>query len=430
MRRYVGLDLHKRSVAVCILDEQGQRLWRGKVDCGREALLAFARQRLTPEDHVAMEATTNTWAVLELLEPHVAEVVVGNPMKTKAIAESSIKTDKVDAEVLAQLLRCGYLPTVWHPDKSTRRLRKLTTMQATLTKEQTRVKNRIHAVLAQLLITPPMATLFSQAGLKWLAQLELPADDRLAIDMHLQRLEAVQQQIAEVEAKLAELAHADPSARLLMTLPGFNFACAQALLAALGELSRFNDGDHAASYLGLVPATRQSANHCHHGRITKAGRTHARWMLTQAAQHAGRHPGPLGVFFRRLARRKGRNVAVTATARKLVTIAFLMLKHNEPYRYALPEPTQRKLADLDRRVGARKRRYERVEGLSRQHREPGTRVRNIRSLPQVYEREGLPAAREPMHLPRGERRMLNEHGVEEHHQRIQSPQQRISRRRS
>src|SRR5690606_4858413 len=70
------------------------------------------------------------------------------------------------------------------------------------------------------------------------------------------------------------------------------------------------------------------------------------WMLTQAAQNMARHPGPLGVFFRRLAQRKCWNVAVCATARKLVTIAWLMLKHNEPYRYASPATTQQKLSRL------------------------------------------------------------------------------------
>jgi transposase len=122
-----------------------------------------------------------------------------------------------------------------------------------------------------------------------------------------------------------------------MTIPGVNYVIALGLLAALGDVSRFQDGDHAAAYLGLAPSMRQSGNHCYHGHITKAGSSQTRWLLTQSAQHALRHPGPLGAFFRRLAKRKNRNVAITAVARKLVTIAFLMLKNNEPCRYARPE---------------------------------------------------------------------------------------------
>jgi hypothetical protein len=95
-----------------------------------------------------------------------------------------------------------------------------------------------------------------------------------------------------------------------------------------------------------VPSIKQSAEHCYHGPITKAGRGHTRWMLIQAAQHVRLHPGPLGVFFRRLAKKKNYNVAVVAAARKLVVIAWHMLTKNEPYRYAQPKPTQSKLQRL------------------------------------------------------------------------------------
>ena len=103
-----------------------------------------------------------------------------------------------------------------------------------------------------------------------------------------------------------------------MTLPGVGPAGAQALYAALGDWRRFKDGAHAASYLGLTPSTQQSADHCYHGSITKAGNSLARWLLTQAARQVAEHPGPLGVFFRRIEKRKNYNVAVVATARKLV----------------------------------------------------------------------------------------------------------------
>jgi transposase len=134
-------------------------------------------------------------------------------------------------------------------------------------------------------------------------------------------------------------------------LPGVDVGCAQAILAALGDLNRFRDADHAASYLGLVPSTRQSAARTFHGPITKAGNSRARWLLVQAAQHLERHPGPLGVFFRRLKAKKHHNVAVVATARKLVAIAYQLLSTNEPYRYALPRPTEEKLRRLRRRSG-------------------------------------------------------------------------------
>jgi transposase len=111
--RFVGLDLHKRTVEVCILDEAGKLLARHSVACERLALEAFARARLETTDKLAVEATTNTWAVADLLRPFVAAVVAGNPLQIKAIAQAKVKTDRIDAEVLANLLRCDFLPEVW-----------------------------------------------------------------------------------------------------------------------------------------------------------------------------------------------------------------------------------------------------------------------------------------------------------------------------
>lgn len=119
------------------------------------------------------------------------------------------------------------------------------------------------------------------------------------------------------------------------------------ILAALGDLGPFRDGNNDAAYDGLTPTTLQSANRCYCGHNTKAGNSLTRGLLTQAAQHASRHAGPLGAFFRRLTKRKNRSVAITALSRKLVTSAFLMLKNNEPYRYARPELMREKFTKLN-----------------------------------------------------------------------------------
>ena len=142
---YVGLDVHKRAVQVCVLDEKGKHELSMSVACTREDLEAFCRKELRPEDHVALEATTNTWGVVDIVRPHVGRVVVSNPLRTQAIAQAKVKTDKVDALVLAQLLRCGYLPEVWEPDELTRRLREITTVRESLMGDRTRIKNRIQS---------------------------------------------------------------------------------------------------------------------------------------------------------------------------------------------------------------------------------------------------------------------------------------------
>jgi transposase len=146
--RFVGLDLHKRTLEVCILDGAGKVLGRHSVACERQTLVAFARAHLEPTDKLAVEATTSTWAVAAILHPFVEAIVASNPMQTRAIAQAKVKTDKIDAEVLANLLRCDYLPEVWEPDGVTQRLRHLTGVRSALVGDRTRLKNRIHGVLA------------------------------------------------------------------------------------------------------------------------------------------------------------------------------------------------------------------------------------------------------------------------------------------
>jgi transposase len=409
MIRHIGLDVHKRVVEACILDDKGAVVQRFRFALSRESLAKFAQECLRPDDRVVLEATINTWAVVKMLKAFVAEVVVSNPLATKAIASAKVKTDKVDALVLAQLLRLDYLPRVWEPDEATQELRRLTSRHASLVGDRTTLKNRIHAVLTMRLLTPPVPALFSAKGMAWLRHVSLDGEARFMIDSDLRLLQHVETEIRTLDQFLVKKAHHDPRVKLLMTQPGVDFLVAQTVLAALGDIKRFRDGDHAASYLGLVPKVKQSADHCYRGSITKHGNGHARWMLVQAAQHVRNHPGPLGVFFRRLAKKKNYNVAVVATARKLVVIAWHMLTKNEPYRYAQPLSTQTKLARLrikatgaKRKTGTKGRRRSATYGS-------GVQMRTIKPLGQVYQEEDLPPL---LSRSAGEGRMIKEMRVQ------------------
>jgi transposase len=259
--RYVGLDLHKRQITFCFLDHAGHVLQRGQFPTTRHAITAFAQSQLRPSDHLALEATTNSWAVLDLLEPHVAHVVGGNPLTTKAIASAKIKTDKINARVLADLLRCDYLPAVWQPDPLTRQLPRLTSRRAALCADRTAIKNRLHATLAMRLITPPTAPhakpldLFSVNGLAWLraaaaatthSDPHLDDETRAALARDLRLLDQIQRELDALDHSLAQLAYQQHRVKLLMTLPGVDYTTAIALLAAWGDISRFQDAARAA----------------------------------------------------------------------------------------------------------------------------------------------------------------------------------------
>jgi transposase len=430
MTRFVGIDVHRRDVQVHIQDATGKRIADHSVPCTRLALEAFARAHLGPEDQAVLEATGTCWEVLRVLQPFVARVTAANSLLVRAIAEAKVKTDKIDARVLANLLRCGYLPEVWTPDPATQRRRTLTHRRAMLIAERTRCKNRIRAVLAEELLPRDERDLFNAPGLRRLQQCPLSDLGKALIASDLRLLESAESELAELDRSLVAQAYQDPQVRLLMTLPGVDYETALTLLAALGDASRFRDADHAAAYLGLVPSTRQSGRHCYHGPITKRGNSKARWMAIQATQRLDTHPGPLGVFFRRLHRKKNRNVAVVATARKLVVIAWHMLMHNEPYRYALPAPTRAKLSSLRIKATGERRPSGSPKGTPRSAQYgTGQGLQRIPALPAVYEGEQLPAARTPQDLPPGERRMLEESGAAAFAQAIQQAQQRLKPKR-
>ena len=425
MTRFVGLDVHRRDVVVHITDAAGQCLGTYTVACTREALEAFARAHLTAEDQVVLEATGACWAVLRVLQPFVGHITAANSLLVRAIAQAKIKTDKIDARVLAHLLRCGYLPAVWTPDPQTQRRRTLTHRRAMLVAERTRCKNRIRSVLAQELLPRYEGDLFAPAGRRYLAACPLSAEGQALVASDLRLLASTEQELAALEGTLVQEAYQEPRVRLLMTLPGVDYDTALILLAALGDITRFRDGDHAAAYLGLVPSTRQSGRSCYHGPITKRGNSKARWMLIQGVQRMDLHPGPLGVFFRRLAKKKNRNVAVVATARKLVVIAWHMLKNNEPYRYAQPAPTRAKLAELRIKATGERRPSGTAKGTPRSAQYgTGQGVRRVPALPEVYAGEGLPAAKAPGELPNGEQRLLAETETAAFAGAIQQPEYR------
>lgn len=408
--RFVGIDLHKEIAVYHIISKEGVSIEEGKFLVKPDRILEFAAERLKPVDRVAIEATTNTWAFIRMIRPYVDMIVVSNPLKTKAIAEANIKTDKVDALVLAQLLRCDFLPGVWQPGPAAEHNRSLAARRTALVGQRTAIRNRIHAVLAQRLVAPPATGLFSTSGLAWLKNLELDPLGRALVESDLRLLTSLDQEFDVIDNMIIQECYEDPDIKLLMTMPGIDYTTAHALKATIADVDRFPDPDKAASYLGLVPSVKQSAAKRHTGPITKAGSSQARWLMVQAAQSVGKHPGPLGAFFRKLAKRKNRNVAVVATARKMVTIAWHMLKNKEPYRYATSRCTDEKMARLRVRATGEKRKGGITKGAKRESKLGSGQTRTIKSLDEVYARQGLPPRGS---LSEGERKMIEESGTQE-----------------
>jgi transposase len=356
MRRCIGLDVHREFAEVAIW-EQGVVRPAGRIETTPEALRLFA-ESLCDQDEVALEATCNTHAIARLLETQVARVVVSNPMKTRAIAEAKVKTDKVDAQVLAQLLAAGFLPSVWLADEETQALRRQVARRAHIVRQRTRLKNRVQAILHRNLVPRcPAADLFGRKGRRWLAEQQLPADELQAVEALLRQLDFHGEELKLIDAELARVALARPEVKRLMTIPGVDATVALSLVAAVGDFDRFRSPDKLVSYLGLNPRVRQSGAHpAVHGRITKQGRAHARGMLVEAAFAAARVPGPLRAFYERVRARRGMQIAIVATARKLAVLCWQLISKGEDYAFQRPSLTAKKLRALELRAGGPSRR--------------------------------------------------------------------------
>jgi transposase len=301
-RRCIGLDVHRDFAQVAIWQD-GVVRQAGQIAMTAEALKIFA-DSLAASDGVALEATGGANAVVRALRGRVARVVVGNPQKTRAIAEAKVKTDKVDAAILAQLLAADYLPAVWVADEDTQARRRQVARRAHIVRQRTRLKNQVQAVLQRNLIERcPAADLFGRKGRVWLAQQPLPADERQAVSALLRQLDFHGQELRLIDQELARVAMRCEDTKRLMTIPGVDVTVAMSITSAVGEFQRFSSPNKLVSYLGLNPRIKQSGGQpASHGRITKQGRARARGMLVEAAWVAVKTPGPLRAFYERVRR--------------------------------------------------------------------------------------------------------------------------------
>jgi len=232
--RIIALDVHWTFAQMAVL-EDGKIRNAGNIDLEHDRLLQFAK-RLKPDDEIIIEATGNTSAIVRLLSPFVGRVIIANPILVRAIAWAKVKTDKIDAAVLAKLPASGFLPEVWMPDEETETRRRVVAERTQLVSQLTRLKNRSQAVLHANLIPPYKGVLFSKRGRAWLEAQPLAEDQRRVVLRHAGELDRLGSELAEVDKSLAQKALEEPRVKRLMTIAGVNATVAMNVLAAIGDI--------------------------------------------------------------------------------------------------------------------------------------------------------------------------------------------------
>jgi transposase len=333
MSVYVGIDVHRKRSQVAVVTEDGTVQLNKNVVNGSEPMLRLIGE-LPSGTPVAFEAAFGWSWLAELLEDYGFEAHMVHPLRCKAIASARLKNDKVDAAILAQLLRADLLPEAWIAPAEVRQLRALLRHRISLVRLATQARNRIHAVAADHGYDRS-ASYWTGPGRGWLAELGLPAASREIITDCLAVIDGLAPVIDRIDGELHARAKADPQVKVLRTLPGVGEFTALVMVAEIGDITRFPSARKLASWAGLTPTVRGSDLHVRHGHISKQGSAWLRWAMNQAAQTAKRSP-EFAAAYSGIAGRRGKKIATIAIARKLLTRAWHLLNDMQAADAATP----------------------------------------------------------------------------------------------
>jgi transposase len=320
--QYIGVDLHKAFFQACAVTPEGTRCWEDRFPRTVDGLAAF-RGRCQPGTAVAIEASTPTWHFADAIRSAVAAVIVVDPFKTKIKAGYAAKTDRLDAQRLADALRRESVTAVYYPPPAIRDLRELCRYRHALVRTRTLLTQRLRAVLLrQGLVDAPAAgrRLVSET---WLTTLTLPTHATASVVGLHRLLRHTDQQIREIDQVVDREAARDPVVQALVLIRGIGPTLGLLIRAELGTIDRFPTPAHVASYAGVVPRVHATGGHVRYGAITKRGSPWLRWALIEAAIHGPTRRDAIGRWGRRLAVRKGALKARVAMARALCTEIFV-----------------------------------------------------------------------------------------------------------
>lgn len=328
---YVGVDAHQARSMVTVMDATGRVLKRSQVRSTPEGLRAALGRYKQPMKAV-LEASYSWGPMYDWLEELTGEVVLAHPLKVRAIADARIKTDKIDSETLAHLLRADLIPAAYAPSKEVRAVKRVLRQRTFFVRVRTMVKNRVRALLAQHAVRlPEVSDLFGKAGLQWLAQLDLPELDGALLREDMALLGMLGERIAATDALIDKLASGDDAVMWLASLPGIGPFFSVLIRYEVDDVARFREAKKFAAYTGLVPSTYASGTRMVHGRLTKQGNKWLRWAFVEAVAPAIRTSPSLRRYYARLKARRGAKDARVATARKLAELAWTVWTEKRPY---------------------------------------------------------------------------------------------------
>ena len=321
---HVGIDLHRMTVVIAAIDNTGNAMNPVTIQCKDTAAILAVVAELGPFRAVVEASGTYRW-LYKLLRPY-GTILLAHPHRLRAMIQRRTKTDKLDAQLLANLLRINQIPLAYIPPEPYHQLRELTRCRARLGRGLADVKIRLRAILARRNMEAPYRVPFGRRGLAWFGQQDFGPIENLVRDELLGRFAHFSRQIAILNHRLVEVQADFRDTEALLDIYGIGLFSALVIVAELGEVERFRSAKQVGAYAGLTSRVHQSGGHCYRGSITRQGSPWLRWILVEAAMKAVRKDAALQNFYTRVRKRSGAKIARVAAARKLAEICWKRLR--------------------------------------------------------------------------------------------------------
>ncbi len=331
--RSIGIDLHKRSLTVCVIDKNTGETFLRSFSCQDENKVRDFFKGQKPFEAVIEASASYDW-LWELLDPHAERLVLAHPGKLRVIAESKKKSDRFDARTLSEFLARDEVPEAHRPTPHQKAYQHLVKHRVSMVRDRSRTKTKIRSILAARNLDRP--DLFKTLDQDSLQKLKLSKEERFRVSELLICLDFLEARIKSAEEALNEFRRAAPAEErknhsLVTSVPGAGNVVADVVISTLGNVDRFRSIGKVCSYAGLAPGFRKSDRKRQELGITKQGPRLLRWVLIEAAWRAVRHSTHWRDVFERISRRRGRKKAIVAVARRLLGVIYTLLKRGEAY---------------------------------------------------------------------------------------------------
>ena len=331
---YIGMDIHKQFTVAVAKDKEGHKLAEEKFDNYKCNFEKFLKEFKPEETKIVIESSSIWEYIYEMLEGMKYEVKLANPTKTRAIAEARIKTDHVDADTLCDLLRANLIYESYIPPKEIRNLRNIMRQRKTIVKGKTQIKNKIHAVLLMNGIKLPYKTL-GKTAMKWIIDEINITTIKSVLVSYINILEQYNFELEKLEERIEEIATHNKEAKLLTTIYGIASVRALEIVSEIGDIKRFESSQKLCSYSGLVPSVKQSGSKIVFGRLVKQSNKSLKhvfvetsWILIRLKEN-----NRFREFYLKLSKKKGKQKAICAVARKLCCTVYAMLTKNQEFMF-------------------------------------------------------------------------------------------------